>query len=56
MASLNSDIDTSLEIREILLLEVQTLSKEADALDQEIADLRRKKENLEETVDAQKVQ
>jgi len=54
MATDSGDIETSLEVREILMLEVQTLSKDTDALDVEIVDLRRKKEELEERIETQK--
>ena len=55
MATVSTDIETSLEVREILMLEVKTLSKDADILDVEIGDLRLKKEELEERIETQKV-
>ena len=55
MATVSTDIETSLEVREILMLEVKTLSKDADILDVEIGDLRLKKEELEERIENQKV-
>ena len=55
MATVSTDIETSLEVREILMVEVKTLSKDADILDVEIGDLRLKKEELEERIETQKV-
>ena len=49
------DIEASLEVCEILNLEVQTLSKDADALDADIAVLRAKEVELEQTIEDKKV-
>ena len=49
------DIEASLEVCEILNLELQTLSKDADALDGEIAGLRAKEVELEQTIEDKKV-
>ena len=55
MSSVHADIESSLEVCEILNLEVQTLSKDAATLDEEISALGRKKAELEETIEGYKV-
>ena len=54
MAS-SSDIESSLEMREILQHEVQTLSKEEESLDKEITALILKEKELTQTIETQKV-
>ena len=54
MAS-TADIESSLEMREILQLEVQTLTKDEEALDKDISDLRVKKMELDDRIESQKV-
>jgi len=55
MAS-TADIESSLEMREILQLEVQTLTKDEEALDKDISDLRVKKMELDDRIESQKSQ
>ena len=55
MSLVPADIESSLEVCEILHLEVQTLSKDAATLDEEISALGRKKVELEETIEGYKV-
>ena len=50
-----ADIESSLEMREILQLEVQTLTKDEETLDNEKAALRLKKDEMNEKIESQKV-
>lgn len=50
------DIEASLEVCEILNVELQTLSKDADALDGEIAGLHAREVELEQTIEEKKNQ
>ena len=51
-----ADIESSLEMREILQLEVQTLTKDEETLDNEKAALRLKKDEMNEKIESQKSQ
>jgi len=51
-----ADIESSLEMREILQLEVQTLTKDEAALDEEIAALKSKNKEMDEKIEEQKSQ